>query len=90
VTKALEIRIYFAKPYHSGERGANENLNGLYRQYIPKGTDFSTLDKEALLLSGILINTRSRKRLNFFLRFKKFIVFLRTTLNSKLYSTKLN
>jgi IS30 family transposase len=66
VSKALGIKIYFAKPYHSSERGANENPNALYSQYIPKGTDFSTLDKDTLPLSGILINTRPRKRLNFF------------------------
>jgi IS30 family transposase len=39
VSKALEIKIYFAKLYHSWERGANENPNGLYSQYIPKGTN---------------------------------------------------
>jgi IS30 family transposase len=36
ISKALEIDFYFARPYHSWERGANENLNGLIRQYIPK------------------------------------------------------
>ena len=41
IAKGLDAEFYFARPYHSWERGANENTNGLIRQYIPKGTDFS-------------------------------------------------
>jgi IS30 family transposase len=37
-TKAL---FYFARPYHSWERGSNENANGLIRQYLPKGTSMA-------------------------------------------------
>ena len=40
---ALGAKSYFAKPYHSWERGLNEHTNGLVRQYFPKGTDFSML-----------------------------------------------
>ena len=43
IAKGLDAEFYFARPYHSWERGANENTNGLIRQYIPKGTDFSEL-----------------------------------------------
>ena len=41
VAEALSIDYYFAQPYHSWERGSNENLNGLIRQYFPKGSDFT-------------------------------------------------
>jgi len=36
ITKKLDCNAYFAKPYHSWERGQNENANGLLRQYFPK------------------------------------------------------
>lgn len=65
VSEVLGISIFFAKPYHSWERGANENTNGLYRQYIPKGTDFQTLDRTILPTARLLLNTRPRKRLDF-------------------------
>ena len=40
VAEALGAGFFFATPYHSWERGLNEHVNGLVRQYFPKGTDF--------------------------------------------------
>lgn len=54
--------IYFARPYHSWERGSNENFNGLLRQFFPKNRDFSTFTEIELDRAVKLLNTRPRKR----------------------------
>ena len=61
VAKGLDAEFYFACPYHSWERGANENTNGLIRQNIPKGTDFSELTDEMLAEIEWKLNHRPRK-----------------------------
>lgn len=65
ITQTIGIECYFANPYHSWERGTNENFNGLVRQYFPKGTDFSTVSQEEITRVEYLLNTRPRKRLGF-------------------------
>ena len=60
IAKGLDAEFYFAHPYHSWERGANENTNGLIRQYIPKGTDFSELTDEMLAEIEWKLNHRPR------------------------------
>ena len=65
IAKKLNIDFYFAKPYHSWERGSNENLNGLIRQYIPKKTDFATITEEYVQFVEDQLNNRPRKRFNF-------------------------
>jgi transposase, IS30 family len=62
----LRINFYFARPYHSWERGANENINGLVRQYFPKGTDFSEVTEKQVGIVENLINSRPRKRLGYY------------------------
>lgn len=57
--------VYFANPYHSWERGTNENTNWLLRTYFPKGTDFNTITEEELEKVQKQINMRPRKRLNY-------------------------
>lgn len=65
ISAALEIDYYFAKPYHSWERGANENYNGLLRQYFPKGYDFNLITQEDIKYVEEKLNNRPRKRLGF-------------------------
>ena len=65
LTAALGLRCYFAHPYASWERGACENTNGLIRWYLPKGTDFSTINEEQLMHIETLLNNRPRKCLGF-------------------------
>ena len=57
--------IYFAHPYHSWERGTNENANGLIRRYYPKGTYFSNINEKEFKQNVSKINHRPRKRLGY-------------------------
>ncbi len=65
LTAKLGIKCYFAHPYASWERGTNENINGLIRWYLPKGTDFSKIDKEQIAQIEFLLNSRPRKCLGY-------------------------
>lgn len=57
--------VYFATAYHSWERGTNENLNGLIRQYFPKRTDFKIITRYQVKTVETKLNTRPRKRYNY-------------------------
>lgn len=61
--RLLGLSVYYATPYHSWERGTNENTNGLLRFFFPKKMDFSKLTQTELDIAVKLINNRPRKRL---------------------------
>lgn len=65
IAKELNIDYFFATPYHSWERGSNENLNGLIRQYIPKRTSFKQITISDLEEIESKLNNRPRKRFKF-------------------------
>jgi len=65
IAKKLGVKCYFAKPYHSWERGLNEHTNGLVRQYFPKKTFFDTITAEDVQCVEDILNNRPRKILNF-------------------------
>jgi IS30 family transposase len=57
------LKTFFANPYSSYERGANENANGLLREYFPKKTDFSMIPDDVIESVELRLNSRPRKRL---------------------------
>jgi IS30 family transposase len=65
IEDTLGIDCFFAHPYRSCERGANENANGLLREYFPKGTDFREVSDEEIRRVEYTLNSRPRKRLGF-------------------------
>jgi IS30 family transposase len=65
IDRALGSTAYFADPYSSWQRGSNENLNGLIRQYIPKSRPLATVTNAELAKIEWLLNTRPRKRLGY-------------------------
>lgn len=70
--RKIKMNIYFAFPYHSWERGCNENANGLLRQFFPKKSYFSDVDQKDIDKACRLINNRPRKRLNYFTPYEVF------------------
>jgi len=65
VAKTIQCDTYFAKPYHSWERGQNENASGLLRQYFPKSMELIDVTKEQVLDAVHKLNSRPRKCLGF-------------------------
>lgn len=65
LTARLGLEIYFADPYAAWQRGSNENLNGLVRQFFPKGTDFTRISHREVARVERLLNERPRKRLGY-------------------------
>lgn len=65
IAEQLNIDCYFARPYHSWERGSNENLNGLIRQYFKKSSDFTRITQVQVKAVEDKLNRRPRKRFDY-------------------------
>jgi transposase, IS30 family len=65
IEKETGVVCYFAAPYHSWERGSNENCNGLIRQYLPKRKCMSAVSQRECNWIAKQLNTRPRKRHNY-------------------------
>ena len=65
IAQQLGAATYFAHPYHSWERGLNENTNGLIRQYIPKSCPISIVRHTDVSWIQDQLNNRPRKSLGY-------------------------
>lgn len=64
IERTTGATVYYANPYHSWERGTNENTNGLLRYFFPKQSSFAALTQADIDQAVQLLNTRPRKRLD--------------------------
>ena len=64
-TEELGAKVYYADPYNSGQRGTNENTNGLFRKYFRKTMCYNQISHWAVKKAVKLINNRPRLRLKF-------------------------
>jgi Transposase and inactivated derivatives, IS30 family len=65
IAQVTGAKVFFARPYHSWERGLNEHTNGLIRRFYPKGTDFNEVSDEDIARLEHILNIRGRKSLGY-------------------------
>ena len=65
IEEQLSCNVYFAEPYCAWQKGTNENLNGLLREFYPKGRNLSRVSPATLKKNLALINARPKKVLGF-------------------------
>lgn len=65
ITLATDMKVYFCDPHAPWQRGSNENINGLLRQYLPRDADLSQISQTDLDAIAHKLNTRPRKRHSF-------------------------
>lgn len=74
IERATKMAVYFAYPYHSWERGTNENTNGLLRQFFPKQSLFAKLTQQDVDRAVRCLNHRPRKRLGYLTPHEVFVL----------------
>jgi len=65
VERRLRCHVYFADPNSPQQRGSNENLNGLIREFFPKGKSLAHVNRQQAIEVAIQLNRRPRKRLGY-------------------------
>jgi len=76
LTKATGMKVYFCDPHSPWQKGSCENMNGLLRQYLPRGEDLSQYSQQELDAIADLLNHRPRQTLNWLSPHQAFTNFL--------------
>lgn len=76
IAQGTGMDVFFATPYHSWERGTNENVNGLIRRLYPKKSSFASIGKAELKRIDTYLNDRPRKCLGWMTPREKMTAFL--------------
>jgi len=76
LARTTRMDVFFARPYHSWERGTNENTNGLIRRLHPKKSSFAGIGKAELKQIDTFVNDRPRKCLGWMTPREKMAAFL--------------
>ena len=76
MTRTTGMDVFFARPYHSWERGTNENTNGLIRRLHPKKSSFAGIGQTELKRIDTYLNDRPRKCLGWMTPREKMVAFL--------------
>jgi len=80
LTEATGMKVYFCDPHSPWQKGSCENMNGLLRQFLPRGQDLSVYSQQQLEAIADLLNNRPRQTLNWLTPHQAFANFLQDLL----------
>ena len=76
LARVARMDVFFARPYHSWERGTNENTNGRIRRLHPKKSSFARIGVAELARIDRFVNDRPLKCLGWMTPREQMTVFL--------------
>lgn len=79
IANELSLKMYFAHPYSSWEKGSVENMNGRIRRFIPKGVSIDQISEEYIKRLEDKLNNTPRKCLNFLTPQERMNILLKAT-----------